>query len=110
MNHYRSGSDFEREVRTHLTTEGYWVMKSAGSKTKADLIAIKPGQVLIVQCKRNGTCSPAERVEVLRIASLLPGVAVPLVASRPRITFRQLTGPGPKQHKPWVADYTETEG
>lgn len=104
MTNYDAGTRFERETRKHLEADGYWVIKAAGSKGKADLVAIKPGQVLIVQCKRTGACPPAERAEVLRIARLLPGIGVPLVASRPRVTFRELTGNGPKEWRPWVSD------
>src|SRR5690606_18497279 len=56
---YAGGADFEREVRAALVADGYeLVVRSAGSKTKVDLVAIKAGQVLIVQCKRNGVCPP----------------------------------------------------
>lgn len=102
VNHYRAGADFEREVRAHLVSNGYDVLRSAGSKTKVDLLAFKPGQVLVIQCKRNGTLPPAERVEVRRIAAILG--AVPLLASRPRITYQQLTGAGPRDRKPWTPD------
>lgn len=110
MTRYAGGAAFEREVRAHLETEGYWCIRAAGSKGKADLLAIKPGQVLIIQCKRDGKCPPAERAEVRRIAGLLPGLGVPLVAARPGVTFRELTGPGPKDWRPWAADYTEEVG
>lgn len=106
-NRYRGGADFEREVRAALAADGYDVVRSAGSKTKVDLVAIKAGQVLLVQCKRNGTCPPAERVELLRVAGLLPGVGVAVVASRPRVTYRRLTGPGPKEWAPWSTEEIE---
>lgn len=103
MTNYEAGARFERETRAHLAAEGYWVMKSAGSKTKVDLIAIKEGELLVVQCKRNGVCSPAERAELLRIAHMIPG-AIPLVASRPRVTFRRLIGTGPREWVEWTTD------
>ncbi len=107
MSHYRSGAEFEREIRHHLEADGYWCARAAGSKGKADVIAIKPGQVLIVQAKRDGRCPPAERAEVRRIAALLPGIGVPIVASRPGITLRELTGPGPKDWRPFATDIEE---
>lgn len=106
-NRYRGGADFEREVRAALVADGYDVVRSAGSKTKLDLVAFKPGQVLLVQCKRNGICPPAERADLLRVAALLPAVAVPVVAGRPGITYRRLTGPGPKDWVPWGPDLEE---
>ena len=68
------------------------------------MVAFKRDQVLFVQCKRNGVCPPAERVELLRVGGLLPGVGVPVVASRPGVTYRRLVGPGPKQWTPWSTD------
>jgi hypothetical protein len=110
VTHYRGGADFEREVRAALVADGYQlVVRSAGSKTKVDLVAFKFDQVLFVQCKRNGVCPPAERVELLRVAGLLPGIAVAVVASRPRVTFRRLTGPGPRQWELWSTDITTEE-
>ncbi len=102
VSHYRSGADFEREVRAHLVRNGYEVIRSAGSKTKVDLLAFKPGQILVIQCKRSGALPPAERVEVRRIAGVLNGV--PLLASRPRITYQRLTGDGPRDREPWTPD------
>ncbi|QIK82424.1 restriction endonuclease [Sanguibacter sp. HDW7] len=106
-NHYRAGADFEREVRAHLIRHGYEVIRSAGSKTKVDLLAFKTGQVLVIQCKRNGSLPPAERVEVRRIAALIP-TALPLLAARPGITFNMLTGDGPHDRTPWAPDPKET--
>lgn len=103
MNRYRSGADFEREVRTHLTSEGYDVIRSAGSKTKVDLLAFKTGQVLVIQCKRDGRIGPAERAEVRRVAALIP-TALPILACRPRVTFFELTGPGPRDRVEWATD------
>lgn len=106
---YEAGRRLEHDVRRHLVGEGYEVIRSAGSKGAIDVIALKEGQVLLVQAKRNGVCPPAERAELLRVAGLLPGVGVPVVASRPGVTYRRLTGPGPKQWVPWSTDIT-TEG
>lgn len=107
MTRYATGVAFEREVRAFLEAEGYWCIRAAGSHGKVDVLALKPGQMLMVQCKRNGTCPPAERTELRRIAALVD--AVPLVASRPRVTFRELTGNGPKDWRPWATDFTATE-
>ena len=82
MNHYRTGRDFEHKVRAHLIDNGYDVVRAAGSKTKADLIAIKPGQVLIIQCKATALPSPHERAEILRIAACIPGAGLAIIARK----------------------------
>jgi Holliday junction resolvase len=112
MSQYRRGADFERRVRAALEADGYEVIRSAGSKTPVDLIALKePWQhrdaLVFIQAKRtNGTCPPAERVRLLSLANIAR--AVPLVAYQPLprkpIAYRRLTGPGPKDWQPWTPD------
>lgn len=75
---YDSGRRFEHAVRFDLVDNGYEVIRSAGSKTKVDLVGFKPGQILLVQCKRDGRCPPSERAALLRVAAMV--AAVPLIA------------------------------
>ena len=53
MTNYSRGASFERRVRDHLRGEGYFVVRSAQSKGDFDLVALKLGEVLLVQCKAN---------------------------------------------------------
>lgn len=106
MTNYDRGRAFEYDTRDRLVGDGYWVMRSAGSKGKVDILAIKDGHTLFVQCKADGKCSPAERAELLRIAALIDGL--PIVAYRDRgVRFRLLNGPGPAQWVPWSPDEIE---
>ena len=107
MTRYEGGRAFEYEVRRALEADGYWCIRAAGSKGKVDIVAVKDGQVLMVQVKRDGRCPPAERAEVARIAALLPGVGIPLIAARPGVTYRRITGPGPRDWEPWTPDYAQ---
>lgn len=97
MTHYRTGRDFEYRVRDDLTANGYDVMRAAGSKggTKADLLAFKPGQLLLVQCKRRGVLPPAEWNRLVEVAGWVQGV--PILAAIPvngrGIEYQRLTGP-----------------
>lgn len=109
MAQYHRGREFEYATRSELVANGYDVIRSAGSKTKIDLTAFKAGQVLFVQCKLDGHCSPAERLDLLRVSALLPNYAVPLIAWKKRgvsqVNFWRLTGTGPHQREPWTPDY-----
>lgn len=78
---YERGRAFEYRVRDALNLRGaVAVVRSAGSKTKIDLVALFPildtplyegdMEVWIVQCKRDGKLPAAERDELLRIAEL----------------------------------------
>lgn len=48
---YARGRQFEYRVRNFLRALGWVVFRSAGSHTCVDLTALKPGYVLLVQCK-----------------------------------------------------------
>jgi Holliday junction resolvase len=77
----RKGRAFEYKVRDYLRANGYWVMRSPASRSVVDMVAIKTGQVLFVQCKVNGRLDPAEW-NALYEAAKLAG-ALPVMAERP---------------------------
>lgn len=105
MTNYSQGRAFEYAVRDVLTDQGFYVMRSAGSKTKVDLVAIKGGQIALVQCKRHGVISPAERTVLFDLAALNPNT-LPLVASKEgsNVTLSVLTGTGPKDKELWIGE------
>jgi Holliday junction resolvase len=108
MTRYQDGQRFEYSTRNHLASEGYWVTRAAASKTAVDLIAMKSGQLLLVQCKRNGVLPPVERAALLGLAALLPSVAVPVVAWKlpgsTKVHLARLTGVGPRDRVPFLTD------
>jgi hypothetical protein len=103
---YRYGRQFEYRVRDVLRAAGYYVLRSPRSGSPTDLVAVKRGQVLFVQCKRGGDL-PRRGWNALR--DLADSVdAVPLLARMPDgfrgIEFRRLVGPkgGTKSPQPYV--------
>ena len=104
MTQYQRGRRLEWDAQRDLEAAGYDTIRAASSKGIADVVGFKAGEVLFVQAKTNGRISPAERVELLRLAGLIPG-GVALVVQRPRTTYRRLTGPGPKDWVPWTTEY-----
>ena len=91
MTPYEAGRQFERRVIEHFQELGYFAIRSAGSKSKVDVIAIKPHQALFIQCKRGGQLGPAEWNEFYAIAQRVG--AIPLLATyvaRKPIVFEQL--------------------
>lgn len=108
MSGYSDGVYVEHAVIHHLTGNGYECTRAASSKGVSDVTAFKPGQILLVSVKRtNPLLPPAERADLLRVAAYLPGIAVPLVAYKPPrqpITYRRLTGQGPRAWAPWTPD------
>jgi hypothetical protein len=103
---YSDGVRVEHAVIHGLTEDGYECTRAASSKGFADVVAIKAGQVLLVNVKRTTPPGPAERAELIRVAAMLPGVGVPLVALGPasRVTYRRLTGHGPRDWVAWSSD------
>lgn len=113
MTNYTAGRSLEYRVIADLERDGYVCVRAAGSKGAADIVALKPGQVLLVQAKRSGgTIPPLERATLLAKAAAinLPGrmEALPIVAhpTKPRgpLTYRLLTGQGPADWTAWTAD------
>lgn len=107
MTGYADGVRVEHAVVHHLTAEGYDCTRAAGSKGTADVIAIKPGQVLLVNCKRSRMPGPAERARLMHVSACAPSVFVPLVALKPPrqpLAYRLLTGYGPADWAPWTPD------
>lgn len=107
MSRYRAGYEFERDIKLHLESEGYWVIAARSSKGKIDLLALKTGQALFIQAKRDGKIGPAERAEVIRIAGLV-NAGIPVVAwKQERNTtpqYRRLVGQGPGDWLPFSTD------
>ena len=60
MTNYRRGRDFENRVKKVLEAKGYFVLRSAGSKSPVDLAAMKDGKAVFVQCKMHGVLGVAE--------------------------------------------------
>lgn len=105
MSGYSDGRRVEWAVVHDLTANGYECTRAASSKGVADVIALKPGQALLVNVKRTTPPGPAERADLLRVAGFIG--AVPLVALKPPrqgIEYRLLTGSGPRDWVPWSPD------
>ena len=80
MSSYSKGRRFEYRVRYHLEKRGFRVFRSAGSHSIADLIALKGGEVWLVQCKatEKGYMTPLVRsnfIEVAKELGVLPMLA-----------------------------------
>ena len=102
----RNGTVREYRVKELLEDDGYFVVRSAGSGGVADLVALKPGQVLLVQCKSEAYLAPAEWNALwftTQNVRAVPIHAAKLPGSR-RVVWHRLTGPKTVVTKrpPWV--------
>lgn len=116
----RQGANFELAVMADLEARGYTCLRSSGSRGAVDVVAVwddmgvlgavmNAGQHLVfIQCKiTNPLIPPHERLNVMRLS--LVALAVPVVAykeklpgNRVKISYRELTGTGPKEWREWV--------
>lgn len=92
MTQYGRGYSFERKVAGDLESDGYWTIQSRGSHGLADVVGIKEGEVVLVQCKL-GSIPGTEWNELYVLASRLGCLGI--VADRPSrgtIRYRWVTG------------------
>jgi predicted transcriptional regulator/Holliday junction resolvase-like predicted endonuclease len=83
MNPYKKGRYFEYRVRDFLKQKGYWILRSPRSQGIADLVAIKKGEVLLIQCKTyKYGLKNAEKEKLVEIARSIG--AEPYLAYRER--------------------------
>jgi len=64
---YAKGRRFEWKVRDYLRKKGFTVIRAAASKP-IDLVALRPGEVLLVECKYNSPLTKARKRELLELA------------------------------------------
>lgn len=107
---YRAGYDLERATRILLTANGYIAIRSSGSKGLADIVALKRGEVLLVQCKSSGRLGPGERASLHAAAEQVGATALAVrwaknghQARYPE--FIHLTSPFTSGFRPWTPDH-----
>ena len=103
MSSYARGTYREKRTAAALRKDGYFVVESRGSHGVADLLAAKPGQVLLVQVKTGqGRLDHAWWNDLLRAARAAGGLAI--IADWPRrgqLRLRQITGQHVARSKSW---------
>jgi hypothetical protein len=77
---YRLGRALEYRVRDELRAGKYFVTRSPASKSPVDLVAIRPGHVYLIQCKRHGQLPVIEWNALFELARSCG--AVPILASQ----------------------------
>lgn len=129
MSNYANGAKLELAAKHYLEENGYFVVKSGGSKGVADLVALKPGQdaaisalgleVLLVQCKntvatevRASAMAPADRMDLWTTAWKLRAHALICcwiktgsTARRPGFAELYISYDGSPRLFPWDADH-----
>ena len=93
MTNYTRGRQFEYRTKKKLEAEGWVVFRSAGSHSPADLIALRTGEVMLVQCKGyEGKVAHVEREKLLLLANELGVRAVLAQKQGRKLVMEELTG------------------
>ncbi|MCX6693975.1 MAG: hypothetical protein NT074_05440 [Methanomicrobiales archaeon] len=93
MSNYRKGRDAEYAARHVLQDRGFFVVRSAGSKTPFDLIAWNSENLIFLQVKRTTTLPSAKEVADRYQADLAGAREIP----RPKRSHFQLWVMVPKK-------------
>jgi Holliday junction resolvase len=103
MTAYRRGLYREMLTAAELARDGYVVVTSRGSHGPADVVALKRGQVLLIQVKSGDTEFRGAWWNALWEQSIRAG-AIPVIADWPRratLRLRRITGPHDARSHTW---------
>lgn len=85
---YARGRRFEHRIAEELQKRGYYTILSAGSHSVTDVMAVKAGAVLFVQCKKHGALPPGEWNELMDQAEAHGGIPILADQEAPRRPLR----------------------
>lgn len=90
---YKVGRRFEYYCMNFFRKEGYYCIRSAGSKGIIDFVALGNNKrVYLIQCKRDGQISKAERIMLGRLVVMTSAIVL-------------LIGSPSKKLRFWTIDY-----
>jgi Holliday junction resolvase len=67
VSHYSRGANFERRVAAYYKDKGFLVIRSAGSHSPVDLVALRAGEVILIQVKIDGRLSKIAREQLIEL-------------------------------------------
>lgn len=73
---YKKGLNFEYLVRDYFTKKGYLVLRSPRSYGLADLVAIKKGDIKLIQCKVRGKMALDKQRSLVKLADSIGAEAI----------------------------------
>jgi Holliday junction resolvase len=81
---------FERKIARIFKKNGYYTVISAGSRGVADVIAIKPNEILLIQCKNSGGLSMNEKLRLKQISSTVNAKGLLATHRNGRIVIKEI--------------------
>jgi Holliday junction resolvase len=83
-------NSFETKIASIFKNKGYYTIISAGSRGIADIVALKPSEILFIQCKKSGGLSLNERQRLRQITSSLNAIGVLATHRKGRILIKEV--------------------
>jgi Holliday junction resolvase len=98
------GIYLERRAAEILASRGWFTIRAAGSHGIADVVAVRPGEVVLVQCKTDGAIRSEEWNRLYDVATALGAVAVVCqydTDTHRRIVLIRITGTHTPRSREW---------
>ena len=110
---YTRGATFERKVARNLEEWGYVTVRSAGSHSPADVVAMQDGATVCVQCKCDGRLGPKEWNDFFDWCE--KGGTTPILAAQAKtlsgiIYYRLTSRKDGRGRQPWESWTPQIEG
>ena len=67
---YNRGATYERDVKKHLESQGWIVIRAGGSRGAVDLMAAKGGTCILLQAKKGGIISFEEKKRLIEASKI----------------------------------------
>lgn len=71
VNLYTKGRTYEWDVKKRLQKDGYIVVRSSGSHSPFDLVAVNEKEIILIQCKRSRVFSAPDKREMETFKKIL---------------------------------------
>lgn len=104
MSNATRGIYLERRVAEDLAALGWFTIRAAGSHGLADVVAIRPGEVVLIQCKTDGQIRGGEwnhLYELARRVGAIPIVGQYATTTHRKIVYVQITGAHRDRSREW---------
>lgn len=95
---YKKGASFENLVKDILVEDGWLAIRSAGSHSIIDVLAIKVDEKWLIQCRTSGNLSGNERKELTILAEKHKATPILAYKKQGNIVFQEIKPKEPEFH------------